>query len=75
MQKKIALTGPESSGKSTLARQLATYFDAPVVPEYARLFLSLLGRPYVEADLTADSGRAVALGGGFVGHGFTLVNL
>jgi NadR type nicotinamide-nucleotide adenylyltransferase len=51
MQKKIALTGPESSGKSTLARQLATYFDAPVVPEYARLFLSLLGRPYVESDL------------------------
>ena len=51
MQKKIALTGPESSGKSTLARQLATYFDAPMVPEYARLFLSLLGRRYVEADL------------------------
>jgi len=51
MQKKIALTGPESSGKTTLARQLATYFDAPLVPEYARLFLSLLGRPYVEGDL------------------------
>lgn len=50
---KIAVTGPESSGKTTLARQLSAYFDAPCVPEYARIYLALLGRPYAKSDLTA----------------------
>ena len=35
----VALTGPESSGKSTLARQLGELFAAPVVPEVARSYL------------------------------------
>lgn len=50
---KIAVTGPESSGKTTLARQLAAYFGAPCVPEYARIYLALLGRPYTKSDLPA----------------------
>ncbi|MEN9609295.1 MAG: hypothetical protein RLZZ628_109 [Bacteroidota bacterium] len=35
---KIVLTGAESSGKTTLTQQLATYFQCPFVLEYARLF-------------------------------------
>ena len=35
---KIILTGPESSGKTTLARQLATHLNAPLVEEYVRDF-------------------------------------
>ena len=35
---KIILTGSESSGKTTLARQLAKYFNMPLVEEYARAF-------------------------------------
>ena len=31
--------GPESTGKSTLCAQLATYYDSMWVPEYAREFL------------------------------------
>ena len=51
--KKIIITGPEASGKSELANSLASHFQAPFVPEYARLFLSRLERPYVEQDLLA----------------------
>lgn len=38
MTRRIVLTGPECSGKSTLARSLATALAAPCTPEAARLF-------------------------------------
>jgi len=37
--KRIALFGPESTGKTTLARQLAEVFDTEWVPEYMREYL------------------------------------
>lgn len=43
---RIAVTGPESTGKSTLAKQLAKYYHTVFVPEYAREYLENLGRPY-----------------------------
>lgn len=49
--KKIIITGPESSGKTALASNLAEYFNTFFVPEYARTYLSNLDRPYVEEDL------------------------
>ncbi len=51
MLKKIAVTGPESTGKTTLTRLLAAHYEAPWVPEYARQYLEKLGRPYQEHDL------------------------
>lgn len=48
---KIAVTGPESSGKTTLSQQLAHVLNAPWIPEYARDYLNELKRPYVLADL------------------------
>lgn len=36
---KIVLYGPESTGKSTLAKQLAAYFDTVKVDEFARDYL------------------------------------
>ena len=36
---KIALFGPESTGKTTLANQLATHFKTTWAPEYAREYL------------------------------------
>ncbi len=36
--KKIVLTGPESSGKSLLTRELAKYFNTNWAPEYARIY-------------------------------------
>ena len=47
----VALTGPESCGKTTLATQLSGYYKAPVVPEYAREFLSKTQGKYSYEDL------------------------
>ncbi|MCX6306470.1 MAG: ATP-binding protein [Bacteroidetes bacterium] len=51
MIRKIAITGPESTGKSMLAEQLAGHYDTTWVPEYAREYLELLGAPYQEKDI------------------------
>lgn len=51
--RKIVITGPECSGKSTLSENLANYFGVRWVPEMARLYLDGLDRAYVEADLRA----------------------
>lgn len=48
---KIVVTGPESSGKSTLAPALARALGEPWTPEFARCYLNSLGRDYVQADL------------------------
>ena len=51
LPKKIVAIGPESTGKSTLCKQLADKFDTGWVPEYAREYLLALGRPYHYEDL------------------------
>jgi predicted DCC family thiol-disulfide oxidoreductase YuxK/nicotinamide riboside kinase len=48
---RIAITGPESSGKSALAKQLSTIFGCDWVAEYARMYLERLDRPYELEDL------------------------
>ena len=48
---KIVITGPESSGKTTLAQALAAHYRVPWVAEYARDYLERLTQPYQEADL------------------------
>lgn len=50
---KIVVTGPESSGKTTLATQLARELHCPCVPEFARPYVTHLGRPYHYDDLKA----------------------
>ena len=48
---KIAITGPESTGKTTLSSQLADVFVGLWVPEYAREYLELNGLEYQREDL------------------------
>ena len=36
---KVVINGPESSGKTTLTKQLAEYFNTEYVPEFARDYL------------------------------------
>jgi NadR type nicotinamide-nucleotide adenylyltransferase len=49
--KKIAIIGPECTGKSELSKFLADYYKTVWIPEYAREYLDSLGRPYEERDL------------------------
>lgn len=35
----VAILGAESTGKTTLCRDLAAYFESPWVPEYMRTYL------------------------------------
>lgn len=51
--RRIAITGPESTGKSMLAGQLAEYYDTIWVPEYAREYIDNLNRPYLLEDIVA----------------------
>lgn len=41
--KRMAVFGPESTGKTALAEKLAIHFGEPLVPEYAREFWDLHG--------------------------------
>src|SRR5690606_37041701 len=49
--KRILILGPESTGKSTLAEDLASHFGEPWVPEFAREYLEKIDRPYIYEDL------------------------
>jgi len=49
--KRIAIVGPECTGKSELAKSIAEHFQTSWVPEFARQYLSELTRPYTQADL------------------------
>lgn len=48
---KIAIVGPESTGKSALAQSLATHFKTDWVHEVARDFLEKLNRSYTALDI------------------------
>jgi len=48
---KIILTGPESSGKTTLCKALSKHFNLPFSKEYAREYLDVLNRDYNQDDL------------------------
>lgn len=51
MKHRIAITGPESTGKSCLAAGLAEHFKTLWVPEYAREYLNKIKRPYTKDDI------------------------
>lgn len=51
LPKKIVVIGPESTGKSTLCKQLAAHFGTIYVEEYAREYLCTNGNIYTLNDL------------------------
>ena len=48
---KIAITGPESTGKSTLAEKLAHHYNFRSIPEYSRTYLENFAGQYTEDDV------------------------
>lgn len=51
LSKHIVITGPESSGKTTLTHYLTSHYKACCVPEIARDFLEQLDQPYTQTDV------------------------
>lgn len=47
---KVAIVGPESTGKSTIASALAKHYDTVWVPEYARYYCAALTAPCTMQD-------------------------
>jgi NadR type nicotinamide-nucleotide adenylyltransferase len=48
---RIAITGPESSGKTTLAKALSEHYNISFVPEFARTYLEKTEGKYKQSDL------------------------
>ncbi len=61
MIKKIAILGPESTGKSTLCEQLAQHYHTEWCPEFAREYLLTNGRDYDFDDLLTIAKGQLAL--------------
>lgn len=61
MLKKIVILGPESTGKSTLCDQLASYYNTEWCPEYAREYLRANGKDYSFDDLLSIAKGQLAL--------------
>ncbi|MEJ7911647.1 MAG: ATP-binding protein [Chitinophagaceae bacterium] len=58
--KRIAIIGPESTGKSTLCSQLAKHYLTAWCPEFARQYLSEKGTNYSYHDLLVIAQEQVA---------------
>lgn len=61
MSRKIAIIGPESTGKSTLSKELAAHYQTLWVPEYAREYLTKHGTSYTYDSLLDIAKGQVAL--------------
>jgi NadR type nicotinamide-nucleotide adenylyltransferase len=48
---RIAITGPESTGKSRLSEELAAHYKTVFVPEFAREYINGLDREYNQDDI------------------------
>jgi len=49
--KKVAIIGPECTGKTTISEQLANYFKTIWIPEFAREYIQNLNRAYNYEDV------------------------
>jgi NadR type nicotinamide-nucleotide adenylyltransferase len=58
---RVAIVGPESTGKSTLAELLAKHYHTVFVPEYAREYLDEIKRPYTLEDIVVISKKQMQL--------------
>src|SRR5262245_33143576 len=59
--KKIAIVGPESTGKTTLAEKLSEHYHTAFVPEYAREYIGKLKRKYTLQDIEIISRKQLEL--------------
>jgi NadR type nicotinamide-nucleotide adenylyltransferase len=58
---RICVTGPESTGKTTLARDLAMLLHTAWVPEASRMYAERVGRPLLASDVSPIGREHLAL--------------
>ncbi len=58
---KIVLTGAESTGKSTLTKQIAKHYNTIYLPEYARSYVEQLDRKYTYEDVEKIAKKQINL--------------
>lgn len=56
---KIAIIGPESTGKSELSVALAAHFGGNFVPEFARTYIENLDKPYTFDDVCVIANKQI----------------
>lgn len=64
--KQIVIIGPESTGKTTLVRQLAEHFKTVWIPEYAREYVEKLDRPYNYEDVEEIAKKQYSIEGEYL---------
>ena len=69
----VTITGPESTGKSTLAEALGYRYSAPVVPDVSRAYVAVLQQPYTEKDVLKIAGQIIAEEEKALGSGARLI--
>lgn len=58
---RVCVTGPESTGKTTLARELAAWLETEWVREASRLYAERVARPLLAGDVTPIAREHLAL--------------
>ena len=59
--RRICVTGPECTGKTTLAQRLATHFSAELVPEAARLYAERINRELRSTDVELSAAEHITM--------------
>jgi NadR type nicotinamide-nucleotide adenylyltransferase len=72
---RVAITGPECTGKSTLTIQLAQHYNTVFVPEYAREYVVSLNRPYHFQDVVHIAETQIRQADEFTGKAHNLLFL
>lgn len=65
--KRIVITGPESTGKTWLAKSLALHYKTSWIPEYAREYVEKLKRNYNYSDLVVIAQNQINTFNNFTG--------